>query len=619
MRHNGGVQTKITFFNAREFVKTITDIKFQGEKLMSTRSEYKQEKSEAIAENGMVVAECKEAAEAGLEIFEKGGNAVDAAVATSFTACVCEPAMSSLGGGGAALIYQAESGRTTAIEFEGRLSKSATEDMFVEDLLPLGVNPHPSFGWRGTKNNAGWMGYRSMGVPGQVAGLCQALQRFGTMSLEEVIAPAIRYCEEGFEVNKYYALMIGSNMKLLQQYPPIDKLLLPGGFPPIPVSQYDDPTFIVQKELAESLRKIARGGADAFYLGDIAREMIADTQPHGSILTMKDYADYQPKSYDDGLVGSYRGYKIVCMPEVFGGTQVIQTLNLLESFDLASMGHNSPQSIHLIAECFRRAWVDRFRYIGDPEFENVPIEGLISKEYAAEMRQYLNLERAPDDIKPGNPWKYQGDGQVPASGGKAPGPRPEGRNTTHLCTMDKKGNMVTMVQTLGGGFGAYTMSGSTGIILRNYTNLFNPEPGTSNSIGPWKRPTSHDSLTLVFKDGKPLITIGAPGGRRVITSVVQVLVNIIDFGMGIQEAITQPRFHIEGADPKVPEGKLVKELQIDSRIDRKTVKELEERGHEITIKLDGDFALPVGIMMDHATGKLHGGATVSVPATALGF
>jgi len=249
----------------------------------------------------------------------------------------------------------------------------------------------------------------------------------------------------------------------------------------------------------------------------------------------------------------------------------------------------------------------------------VPIEGLISKEYSTKMRNYLSLERVPDEIKPGNPWKYQGDGLVPPDGDRNLGRIGEGRNTTHLCTMDKKGNMVSMVQTLGGGFGAYTMSGSTGIIMRNYTNLFNPEPGTNNSIGPWKRPTSHDSLTLVFKDEKPFITIGAPGGRRVITSIVQALVNIIDFNMGIQEAIAMPRIHIEGSDPKVPQGKLVKEMFVDSRIEKEILKGLEKRGHEITMKLDGDFALPVGIMMDQATGKLHGGATVSVPATAIGL
>ncbi len=585
---------------------------------MSLRSVLVQEKEEVIAENGVVVAESAEAAEAGREILERGGNAFDAAVTTSFAAATCEPAMSSLGGGGAALIYLADEDRVVAIEFEGRLPRAATEDMFVPDLLPPGVEPHPSFGWRGTRNNVGWMGYRSLGVPGQVAGLCQILEKFGTMSLEEVTAPAIKICEEGYEVNSYYALMIGNDMKLLQQYPPIDKLLLPGGYPPRPASGYNRPTVIVQKELAETLRKIAQGGADAFYRGDIAKAIIADTQPHGSIVTLEDYADYQPRTYDDGLVGSYRGYKLVCMPEVFGGIQVLQTLNLLEGFDLTALGHNSPQLLHLVAECFRRAWVDRFQYMGDPEFEDVPIEGLISKEYADEMRKYLNLERVPDEIRPGNPWKYQGDGQAPEAA-RPPGPRGEGRNTTHLCTMDKEGNMVSMVQTLGGGFGAYVMSGSTGIILRNYTNLFNPEPGTSNSIGPWKRPSSHDSLTLVFKDGQPLITIGAPGGRRVITSVVQVLVNVLDFGMGIQEAIAAPRIHIEGSDPKVPEGKLVRELFVDPRMSPKVVKELERRGHQVVLLPDGNFALPVAIMRGLQTGKLHGGVTAPTPATAIGY
>jgi gamma-glutamyltranspeptidase/glutathione hydrolase len=316
-------------------------------------------------------------------------------------------------------------------------------------------------------------------------------------------------------------------------------------------------------------------------------------------------------------VGSYRGYKLVCMPEVFGGIQVLQTLNLLEAFDVAALGHNSPRYLHLIAECFRRAWVDRFRYMGDPEFEDVPIKGLISKKYADEMRQHLNLERVPHEIRPGNPWTHQ-DGRAPTEA-RPPGPRGEGRNTTHLCTMDKNGNMVSMVQTLGGGFGAYVMSGSSGIILRNYTNLFNPEPGTSNSIGPWKRPSSHDSLTLVFKDGQPFITIGAPGGRRVITSVVQALVNVIDFGMGIQEAIAAPRIHIEGSDPKVPNGKLVRQLFADSRLEPDVVDNLKRRGHEITLLLDGNFALPVAIMRDASTGKLHGGVTVPVPATAIGY
>ncbi len=585
---------------------------------MVSKSLLTETKQEVIADNGMVVAESVEAAEAGMEIFQAGGNAFDAAVAASFASTTCEPAMSSLGGGGAALIYRAKTKQVTAIEFEGRLPRAATEEMFTPDLLPLGESPHPSFGWRGTRDNAGWMGYRSLGVPGQVAGLCLILEKFGTLGLDKVIAPAIRIAEQGYEINSYYALMISSDMDLLSKYPPLDKLLLPGGYPPRARTAYDEPTVIVQKELAKTLRAIAHGGADAFYRGEIASAILADTQPNGSIVTAEDYAAYQPRVYDDGLVGSYRGYKIVCMPEVFGGIQVLQTLNLLEGYDLASLGHNSAPYLHLLAESFRRAWVDRFRYMGDPEFEQVPIQGLISKEYAAEMRKSLNLNRVPEEIKPGNPWKYQGVGEEPSTG-RQKGPEGFGKNTTHLCTMDREGNMVSMVQTLGGGFGAYVLSGRTGIIMRNYTNLFNPEPGTSNSIGPWKRPSSHDSLTLVFKEGQPLVAIGAPGGRRVITSVVQALVNLLDFDLGIQDAIAAPRIHIEGADPKVPAGKLVRKLMADTRIPSDTIQDLVQRGHQVLLLRDGNFALPVGIMRDPQTAKLRGGVTVPVPAIAIGY
>jgi gamma-glutamyltranspeptidase/glutathione hydrolase len=585
---------------------------------MVLRSRLIQKKTEVAADNGVVVAESAEAAQAGIDIFEQGGNAVDAAVAASFAACVCEPAMASLGGGGAALIHLAAEGRTLAIEFEGRLPRAATEDMFVSDLLPPGVEPHPSFGWRGTRNDASWMGYRSLGVPGQAAGLCQILEQFGTKSLPEVTAPAIRICEEGYEINDYYALMIGSDMPLLERYPPINRLLLPEGYPPRPATGYNEATVIVQKELAETLRALARGGADAFYRGEIARAIVTDTRPHGAIVTLEDYAHYRPKTYAQGLTASYRDYQLVCMPEVFGGAQVLQALNLLEGFDLRRLGHNSAPYLHLVGECLRRVWVDRFCYMGDPEFEEVPNAGLISKAYADEMRARLNPDRAPDEIKPGNPWQYQGDGQAPPPA-RPRGPDREGKNTTHLCTMDKDGNMVSMVQTLGGGFGAYVMSGSTGILLRNYTNLFNPEPGTSNSIGPWKRPSSHDSLTLVFRDDQPLMAVGAPGGRRVITAVVQVLVNVLDFGMSIQEAIEAPRIHIEGSDPKVPAGKLLRRMFVDSRHVPEVVQDLERRGHEVVLRSDGQFALPVGIMRDVSSARLRGGVTVPTPATAIGF
>ena len=378
---------------------------------MPKRSEFIQKKREVVANNGVVVAESVEAAEAGLEIFQNGGNAIDAAVATAFASCTCEPAMASLGGGGAALIHIAETNRTTAIEFEGRLSKSATEEMFVDDLLPLGVDPHPSFGWRGTRNNVGWMGYRSLGIPGQVAGLCEILERFGTMSLDEVIAPAIRICETGYEINESYALMIGSNMQLLQQYPPINKLLLPGGYPPIPASQYDDPTIIVQEELAKTLQKIASGGADAFYRGDIAKDIVADTRPHGSIVTLEDYADYQPKWYEAGLTGSYRGYEVICMPEVFGGIQVLQTYMLLRALTRHLWNTIVPNT------CISWPNVSAERgQIASDTWEIPNLKKSLSKDWYQKLtlKRYVKMSILRECLtisNRGNPWQYQGNHQ----------------------------------------------------------------------------------------------------------------------------------------------------------------------------------------------------------------
>jgi gamma-glutamyltranspeptidase/glutathione hydrolase len=522
--------------------------------------------------------------------------------------------MTSIGGGGAVLVYSAETGKVFAINLDGRLPRAATEDMFVPDLLPPGVN-QPSFGWRGTKNDVGWMGYRSLGVPGFVAGMCLIQEEFGTMSLEEVMAPAIRIAEEGWEMDEYNALYISRYMPYLQRFPPIDDLLLPGGYPPHPASRYDA-TLIVQKELAQSLRLIAKEGPTAFYQGDIAKAIMADTQPHGSIVTLQDYADYKPDLLENGLESSYRGHKIACMP--FGGVTLVEMLNLLEQFDLVAMGHNSPQALHTIIECFRQAWVDRLMHMGDPEFEEVPVEGLMSKDYAADMAKLINLERVPDAVRAGNPWAYQGNGKQPTSS-KRPSPLGPGHETSYQVSMDKAGNMVTVSQTLGGAFGAMLMSGSTGIILRNYTNLFNPEPGTKISIGPWKKPLSHHCATLIVKDNRPFITIGAPGGRFAPTAVAQVIVNVIDFGMGMQEAIGVARIHAEGTDPQVPKGKLLRKCFLDSRIPPAVVSELERRGHEVVLKPASIFARPLAVLRDHATGKLHSGTAVPVPAMAIGY
>lgn len=583
---------------------------------MPSRSVLIQRKTEVMSDRGVVAAESVEAAEAGAEILEAGGNAIDAAVATSFAAAVCEPAMSSIGGGGAALVYLAETGQTYAVEFNGRLPRAAREDMFVDDLLPPGESPSP-FNWRGTRDNVAWVGYRTLGVPGHVAGVLSLHERFGTLPRARVLEPAIRLAREGFEINEYYALEILSDAENIERCPPLAELLLPNGRPPMPRTYYKPEGYkIVQPRLAETLEAIVAGGIDEFYRGEIARKIIEDNKPHGAIVTLEDYAAYEPRWYDDGLRTDYRGYTVVAMPDAFGGVTVLETLNLLEGFDLAKTGHNTPETLHLLIECLRLAWSDRFRHMGDPEFEDVPIAGLVSKAYAEERRRSINPHRVPDEIRPGDPWPYMGR-RAPEPE-KPAGAHPPGNETTHMVTADAQGNMVSLVQTLGGGFGSRTISPSTGIIQRNYTNLFNPEPGTKNSIGPWKRPLSHDSLVLIVKDGKAVAAIGAPGGRRVIPAVIQVILNVIDFGMGIQDAIGAPRIHAEGSDPKVPEGLLVRRVFADSRIPEETRAALEAMGHEIVVMQDGQFALPVGVVRDE-TGRMYGGVTVPVPAMAIGL
>jgi len=572
-----------------------------------------QQKTEVVSNVGVVVAQSI-AAEAGGQILERGGNAIDAAVATSLVACAIEPCNASLGGGGAVLVHHAASGKTYAIEFNGRLPKAMREDTFVNDLLPLGEDPHP-FGWRGTRNRVSWRGYKTLGVPGQVAGLALLHQRFGKLPFSELVEPAIRICEEGWEVDRYYQYLITQYMEDLQRFESIANLLLPGGRPPTIRDFYTKPTIIQQPALANTLRTIARGGADAFYRGEIAVNTIRDVAPYGALVTVEDYAAYAPELYEDGLRTTYRGYDIVCMPGAFGGVTVVETLNILEGFDLAKSGHNTPETLHRIIEALRLAWADRFYHMGDPEFERVPLAGLATKEYAAERRALIG-PRVPDSIAPGNPWPYQGE-RGPSPDQKPPGIPHNSQDTTHLCAMDAEGNTVSLVHTLGGAFGAMVLSPSTGIIHRNYTNLFNPEPGTRNSLGPWKRPLSHDSLTLVFKDGKPFISIGAPGGRRVIPAVVQVLINVIDFGMSMQEAIAAPRVHTEGSDPKVPTGKLDARVIADERIPVKVLQELAARGHQVTTLPPGNFASPVAIMRDPETGTMRTGVTVETATVGI--
>jgi len=571
-------------------------------------------KSEIIA-NNMVVSESS-ASEVGINVLKKGGNAIDAAIATCFATTLYEPPVSSLGGGGYMTIHIAKTNETIGVEYNGRLPHAITENFWEQLgwLLPSSM-PKTGFLWRAVKDNENVMGYKSLGIPGMVSGMCWALDHYGTMTIDEILKPIIRLAEYGWVVNELVAFRIVKKMANILKFPETARYFLKEGIPPAPGDK------IIAKELAETLKIISDGGSDAFYKGEIAKKLIRDIRAHGSIVTEEDFSRYEPTIYKSNLLGTYKGHKI--FGPYHGGITFTEMANILEGFKIYRFNHNSARSLHIMAETMRRAWVDRFRWHGDPEFEEVPLEGLASKEYAAEIRKVIT-ERASINAIPGDPWRYEKDYSPNKNVGKKPSNFKEDRETTHMCAADDEHNMVTLTNTLGGIFGSYVTPKGTGIILRNYTNLFDTEPGRRNSLGPWKRPLSHHIPLIIYgKNDEPLFCIGAPGGRKVITAQLQVMINIIDYGMSMNEAINAPRIHCTGTDPSVPEGKLLKEILVDSRIPEKILIELEKMGHKIvpckeTIN-SYNFALPLGIMVNKHTKKLHSGVDAIRPAVAMGI
>lgn len=529
---------------------------------------------EVVAENGMVAAAHPLAAQVGAEILKKGGNAIDAAVATAFTLNVVEPNASGIGGGGFMVIRPAETGETVIIDFREVAPLKATADMYELDENGK------------VKDFANSRGYRAVAVPGQVAGLALALEKYGTISLAEALEKAIYYAENGFEVSGTLAKIIADKYDKIKAFPATAEIYLKDGLP------LEEGDILVNKDLANTLRLIAEQGPDAFYEGPIAEAIAADMAANGGLITLEDLANYEP-TIRKPVVGTYRGYEIISMPPPSsGGTHIIQMLNMLEGFDLSAMEHNSAEHIHILAEVMKRAFADRAKYMGDPDFVDIPLEGLLSKEYAAQLRETIDLETASTEVTAGDPAAF------------------EGANTTHLSVIDKDGNIVALTQTIECFFGSGVVVPGTGILLNDQMHDFNPRPGTANSIEPGKKPLSSMSPTIVLKDGKPFLTVGSPGGPRIITAVLQIISNVIDFGMSIQEAIEAPRIHCQGA-----------EIRMEDRIPEEVRAQLEEMGHTIDVRgsYDLHFGGAQGILLSPEDGKLHGGADPRRDGVAVGF
>lgn len=487
--------------------------------------------SEEVAEHAIVTSAHPLASEAGIEILKKGGNAVDAAVATAFAIGVVEPDGSGIGGEGLMVIYLAETDERIAIDYRSCAPKSIEQYNLEKD------------------------GPKSVAIPGTVAGLSMALENYGTMSLSEVLQPAIRYAEEGFEVSSTLAGIIMDNYEKLLNDPATAEVYLEDSFP----KQEGD--IIVQEDLAKTLKIIGYQGADAFYTGVIADVIAHQMKESGGIITKEDLATYRAIEREP-VVGDYRGYEIISGPPPVSGMVVIEALNILENYDLRQYGYMSYDALHLMSEAVRLAYADRYGYMADPSFVDVPMDILLSKEYAAKRADLIQMDRqipkwelrgAVDDVK-------------------------EHHSTTHLVVADEAGNMVSLTQTLSSFFGSgYTVPG-TGILLNNEMKNFSKSG--INVMEPYKRMRTTIAPTVILKDGKPFMAVGSPGAARIVPAVLNIIVNVVDFDMGLQEAIEAPRFYSTSQSSKV---------YLEDRFPELVIKALEQKGYKLIIKGEMDL------------------------------
>lgn len=574
---------------------------------MSSRTSYDYRKTEAVSQRAMVSAMHSLAAEAGIEIFEKGGNAIDAAVATGFAVGVVEPYMSGLGGIAVLVYYDAESGKSIA--FDGTAPLPAAIHPGVFELLDASERSG-LYQWRAVKDDANNTGHLSVAVPGMPAALCAAHERFGRLPLADVLVPAIRLAADGYPIDWNVAYFTAMHQARLHKFPGSKETFFkPDGSPRVPESFSSKADIVLQPWLAETLQRIARYGADGFYRGETAKLIADDMRANGGLLDENDLAAYKVRIFEQVLTGSYGKYQLLGSPETNGAPTAFEMLNIVEEYRLAEMGHNTTAAVHLNIEAQRRAFADRFAWLGDPDFAPSPTAALASKAYAAERRGDIDLQRATPDAGAGDPWPFDDSGSGGGQGRK--GPAGGEGNTTHFNAVDEQRNMVSCVSTLGYYFGSGVTTPGAGVVLNNGVMWFDPEPGSIVSVGPGKRIMTAGTPVVALRDGKPFLAIGAPGGRRVISGVFQCLLNILEYGMGPAEVIGAPRVHCEG--PLV---------EVDTRLPASVLNGLRNRGHELVLReetpVQSNFSRPNGIMVDPDTGVLRGGVTPFGPATAIG-
>ena len=527
-----------------------------------------------VAENAVVASKHPLIGEAGLKMVRLGGNAVDAAVAAAFMDCVVEPAMNGIGGEGVMAIHL-ESGENVIVDYVGRPAAASGPEMYeLEKATEAGW-----MGWRKVKGDENIVGHKACVVPGTVAGLSAALELYGALTLRQVMEPAAKVAEEGFVVGWWTADHIFRRMEAFWRFEEWRRVYLRDGrFPYLPYSQeMAQPHVLRNPELAKCLRAIMDEGPEVFYGGWIADALVKEVQGGGGLITLEDMAMYEPVIHPPEP-GSYRGHHVVYDP-THSGTTMMQILNVLEGYDLRSMGYGSPEAVHLVAEAIGLAFADRFKYMGDPGFVEVPQRGLASKEYAARLRKRISLDEA-GAVEPGDPWPHE----------------PE--CTTALAAADKAGNMVCVNQTLVNSFGCGVVVPGTGIVLNNAMYGLDPTPEKANSIAGRKRRIQNVCPTVVLREGEPFMVLGAPGGRNIQVSVAQVISHVVDYGMGVQDAVDAPRITRETGP-----------VFVDSRLPLRVRERLTEMGHDVVwvdAELKG-WGRPVAVLRDPESRLLHGG------------
>jgi gamma-glutamyltranspeptidase / glutathione hydrolase len=521
----------------------------------------------AHAQHGIVVSSHELASQAGVEMMRAGGNAIDAAVATGFALAVVHPAAGNLGGGGFMLMRMAD-GTVRFLDYREKAAAAAKADMFLDAQGNV-------------IEGASEYGYKSIGVPGSVAGMVYAEQKYGKLTLRQVMTPAIRLARDGYGLSWGEARDMRED-KHLGQFAESRRIFQRDG------NYYQPGETFRQPDLARTLERIA-AKPDDFYHGELARELAAAIQKGGGLITTGDLAQYEVKEREP-VRGSYRGYEIIsAAPPSSGGVVLLESLNILEGYDLAAMGSRSAQSIHLTAEAFRRAFFDRAEFLGDPDFGKIPVAQLIDKKYAAAWRDTIDAGSATPSATPSKELKrpeifseleqYAASHPQPASSHEPP-------HTTHYSVVDAEGNAVAVTTTINDWFGSRVTAAGLGFLLNDEMDDFTAKAGvpnsdgliqgTANAIGPGKRPLSSMTPTIVVHDGKTVLVLGSPGSSKIITTVANVLMGVIDYGMNVQEAVNAPRFHHQWL-PDV--------LYVERWFSPDTVQALEKMGYQVQIGL----------------------------------